>query len=53
VFAPALSGSASIGATLSDGCTCPATNTNLLVLSGMVAFLTGVHPHAFYFSILC
>lgn len=52
VFAPALTAGASIGATLSGWMHLSATNTNLLVLSGMVAFLTGVTRTPFTSAIL-
>jgi H+/Cl- antiporter ClcA len=52
VFAPALSAGASIGATLSGLLHLSPANTNLLVLSGMVAFLTGVTRTPFTSAIL-
>jgi len=52
VFAPALSTGASIGATLSGWMHLSATDTNLLILSGMVAFLTGVTRTPFTSAIL-
>jgi H+/Cl- antiporter ClcA len=52
VFAPALSAGASIGATMSGWMHLSATDTNLLVLSGMVAFLTGVTRTPFTSAIL-
>jgi H+/Cl- antiporter ClcA len=52
VFAPALSAGASIGATLSGWLQLSAANTNLLVLAGMVAFLTGVTRTPFTSAIL-
>jgi H+/Cl- antiporter ClcA len=52
VFAPALSAGASIGATLAGWLHLSATDTNLLVLSGMVAFLTGVTRTPFTSAIL-
>ncbi|HVU57343.1 MAG TPA: chloride channel protein [Puia sp.] len=52
VFAPALSAGASIGATLSGWMHLSATDTNLLILSGMVAFLTGVTRTPFTSAIL-
>ena len=52
VFAPALSAGASIGATLSGWMHESAANTNLLVLSGMVGFLTGVTRTPFTSAIL-
>ncbi|HLZ89576.1 MAG TPA: chloride channel protein [Puia sp.] len=52
VFAPALSAGASVGATISGWLQLSAANTNLLVLSGMVAFLTGVTRTPFTSAIL-
>jgi H+/Cl- antiporter ClcA len=52
VFAPALSAGASIGATLSGWMHLSATNTNLVILSGMVGFLTGVTRTPFTSAIL-
>jgi H+/Cl- antiporter ClcA len=52
VFAPALSAGASVGATISGWLHMPATDTNLLVLAGMVAFLTGVTRTPFTSAIL-
>jgi H+/Cl- antiporter ClcA len=52
VFAPALSIGASIGATISGWLHLAATNSNLLVLSGMVGFLTGVTRTPFTSAIL-
>jgi H+/Cl- antiporter ClcA len=52
VFAPALSAGASIGATFSGWLHLTAANTNLLVLAGMVAFLTGVTRTPFTSAIL-
>lgn len=52
VFAPALSAGASIGSTLSGWMHESATNTNLLILSGMVGFLTGVTRTPFTSAIL-
>jgi H+/Cl- antiporter ClcA len=52
VFAPALSAGASIGATISGWLHLAASNTNLLVLSGMVGFLTGVTRTPFTSAIL-
>jgi len=52
VFAPALSTGASIGAALSGWLHLSATDTNLLILSGMVAFLTGVTRTPFTSAIL-
>jgi H+/Cl- antiporter ClcA len=52
VFAPALSAGASLGATLSGWMHLSETNTNLLILSGMVGFLTGVTRTPFTSAIL-
>jgi len=52
VFAPALSAGASIGATISGWLHLSASNTNLLILSGMVGFLTGVTRTPFTSAIL-
>lgn len=52
VFAPALSAGASIGATFSGWLHLSAADTNLLVLAGMVAFLTGVTRTPFTSAIL-
>lgn len=52
IFAPALSAGASIGATLSGWLHLADTDTNILVLSGMVAFLTGVTRTPFTSAIL-
>jgi H+/Cl- antiporter ClcA len=52
VFAPALSAGASIGATISGWLHLTASNSNLLVLSGMVGFLTGVTRTPFTSAIL-
>ncbi|HET6255670.1 MAG TPA: chloride channel protein [Puia sp.] len=52
VFAPALSAGASIGATISGWLHLTAANSNLLVLSGMVGFLTGVTRTPFTSAIL-
>ena len=52
VFAPALSAGASIGSAISGWMHQTATNTNLLVLSGMVGFLTGVTRTPFTSAIL-
>jgi H+/Cl- antiporter ClcA len=52
VFAPALSAGASIGATLSGWLHLSFTDTNLLVLAGMVGFLTGVTRTPFTSAIL-
>ena len=52
VFAPALSAGASVGATLSGWLHLSPTDTNLVVLAGMVAFLTGVTRTPFTSAIL-
>jgi H+/Cl- antiporter ClcA len=52
VFAPALSAGASIGATFSGWMHLSASDSNLLVLAGMVAFLTGVTRTPFTSAIL-
>ncbi|MHA4807155.1 chloride channel protein [Flavitalea flava] len=52
IFAPALSAGASIGSLLSGWMHLSDTNTNLLILSGMVALLTGVTRTPFTSAIL-
>ena len=52
IFAPALSAGASIGAVVAGWMYLPDTATNLLVLCGMVGFLTGVTRSPFTSSIL-
>lgn len=52
VFAPALSGGASIGSLMAGWFQLTDTNTNLLVLCGMVSFLTGVTRTPFTSAIL-
>jgi len=52
VFAPALSAGASIGATMAGWLHLSAANSNLLVLAGMVGFLTGVTRTPFTSAIL-
>lgn len=52
VFAPALSTGAGIGAVISGWMSLSASNTNLLILAGMVAFLTGVTRSPFTSAIL-
>lgn len=52
VFAPALSAGASVGATLSGWLHLSPTDTNLVVLAGMVSFLTGVTRTPFTSAIL-
>jgi H+/Cl- antiporter ClcA len=52
IFAPSLSTGASIGATIAGLFDLSASNTNLLVLAGMVAFLTGVTRSPFTSAML-
>lgn len=52
VFAPALSGGACIGELISTWLQLSPGNANLLILSGMVAFLTGVTRTPFTAAIL-
>lgn len=52
VFAPALSAGASIGSLISGWFSLPETSTNLLILAGMVGFLTGVTRSPFTSAIL-
>ena len=52
VFAPALSAGAAIGAMVSGWFSLADTSTNLLVLAGMVGFLTGVTRSPFTSAIL-
>ena len=52
IFAPSLSAGASIGSAIAGWFHYNATNTNLLILSGMVAFLTGVTRSPFTSAIL-
>jgi H+/Cl- antiporter ClcA len=52
IFAPSLSAGASIGSLLAGWFHLSATNTNLLILSGMVGFLTGVTRTPFTSAIL-
>ena len=52
VFAPALAAGASIGSFLAGWFHLSATDTNLLILSGMVGFLTGVTRTPFTSAIL-
>lgn len=52
VFAPALASGASIGSVLSSWMHLSDSNTNLLVLTGMVGFLTGITRTPFTSSIL-
>ncbi len=52
IFAPALAAGASIGSLVSGWFQLSETNTNLLILSGMVGFLTGVTRSPFTSTIL-
>lgn len=52
VFAPALASGASIGAIMGEWFNVSASNVNLLVLAGMVGFLTGVTRTPFTSAIL-
>jgi H+/Cl- antiporter ClcA len=52
IFAPSLSAGASIGATVSGWFQLSDSNTNLMILAGMVAFLTGVTRSPFTSAIL-
>jgi H+/Cl- antiporter ClcA len=52
VFAPALSSGACIGSVLSGWMNLNDSNTNLLILSGMVGFLTGITRTPFTSSII-
>lgn len=52
IFAPSLSAGASIGSLFAGWFELSATNTNLLVLAGMVGFLTGVTRTPFTSAIL-
>jgi len=52
VFAPSLSAGASIGSVVSGFMHLSATNTNLLILAGMVGFLTGVTRTPFTSAII-
>ncbi|RYY12308.1 MAG: chloride channel protein [Chitinophagaceae bacterium] len=52
IFAPALASGASIGSLVSGWFELSETNTNLLILSGMVGFLTGVTRSPFTSAIL-
>lgn len=52
IFAPALGAGASIGSAVSGWFQLSDTNTNLLILSGMVGFLTGVTRSPFTSAIL-
>lgn len=52
IFAPGLSAGASIGATISGWFSLTGPNTNLLILVGMVSFLTGITRSPFTSAIL-
>lgn len=52
IFAPSLSAGASIGSVLSDWLTLSPTETNVIMLCGMTAFLTGITRSPFTSSIL-
>ena len=52
IFAPALAAGASVGSVLAGWFHLSATDTNLLILSGMVGFLTGVTRTPFTSAIL-
>jgi H+/Cl- antiporter ClcA len=52
VFAPALASGASIGSVLSSWMHLSDSDTNLLILSGMVGFLTGITRTPFTSAIL-
>jgi H+/Cl- antiporter ClcA len=52
VFAPALTAGASIGAVMGEWFHVSPTNVNLLILAGMVGFLTGVTRTPFTSAIL-
>jgi H+/Cl- antiporter ClcA len=52
VFAPALTSGAAIGAVISEWLHLSPSNTNLLILTGMVGFLTGVTRSPFTSAIL-
>jgi H+/Cl- antiporter ClcA len=52
IFAPALSGGASIGSLFSGWFGFSATETNVMILAGMVAFLTGITRAPFTSAIL-
>jgi H+/Cl- antiporter ClcA len=52
IFAPSLSAGAAMGSALADWLHLSASDTNLLILSGMVAFLTGVTRTPFTSAIL-
>src|SRR5208337_5279950 len=52
VFAPGLSAGASVGSVISHILELSASDTNLMILAGMVAFLTGITRAPFTSSIL-
>ena len=52
IFAPALASGASIGSLISGWFELSAPNTNILVLAGMVGFLTGITRSPFTSAIL-
>lgn len=52
VFAPGLSGGGTVGSVISGFLNLSASDTNLLILSGMVAFLTGITRTPFTSAIL-
>jgi H+/Cl- antiporter ClcA len=52
IFAPGLSGGASVGSVISGWLTLSASDTNLMILAGMVAFLTGITRAPFTSAIL-
>jgi H+/Cl- antiporter ClcA len=52
IFAPALGAGASIGAVISGWFSLPESSTNLVILAGMVGFLTGVTRSPFTSAIL-
>jgi H+/Cl- antiporter ClcA len=52
IFAPALSAGATVGATLAGWMHLSPADTNILILSGMTAFLTGVTRTPFTSAIL-
>ncbi|MEJ7739795.1 MAG: chloride channel protein [Chitinophagaceae bacterium] len=49
IFAPSLSAGATVGSLVAHWFELTSTNTNIMVLAGMVAFLTGRNTFAFYF----
>lgn len=52
IFAPSLSAGATVGAVISEFMDLSQNNTNLLILSGMTAFLTGVTRAPFTSAII-